>query len=392
MTNEQFNILKESSFEVKKEKIANLGIYELRGVARALGVSSPTTKKRDFLVDAILEKLGNNQGSEQAQATTKGRPFKKLESVDSILSLLSDNDLKEPIVEGVCTYEDIISFAQEIPVFEYHSNDNLKMSGILRITKKSAYFIEMENGCVVFVPAEFLTKYDLQNGDFIKAKTYQINKNNQYSVKEIEFINNKNAEDYFVENPPMRVKVLPKRCLNINGKKFILGGRNLFITEDPLFLENEITNVMNEISFSGEKTVFIGLNLCQEDKLLLDDYKGFLKFYTEYGKSETAKEFDKIIDAINYCERLTRANESVILIINDVMSVLNSLDKYFSENGGIEIAGHYQQSTVVIQKLMSLACSYSNGFDCSTLLICNQLDLDNEFLKSEIIKLSRKIK
>ena len=44
----------------KFAKVNNLGIYELRGLARALGVSSPTTKKRDYLVSAIIDKLDNN--------------------------------------------------------------------------------------------------------------------------------------------------------------------------------------------------------------------------------------------------------------------------------------------------------------------------------------------
>ena len=39
---------KKIELEVKK-----LGIFELRGLAREVGVSSPTTKKREELIDLI---------------------------------------------------------------------------------------------------------------------------------------------------------------------------------------------------------------------------------------------------------------------------------------------------------------------------------------------------
>ena len=115
---EQFEDFKNASFEEKKEIISGLGIYELRGVARALGVPSPTTKKRDYLIDSIMSLL-KNDNVEVVQNVTKGRPFKKLESVDTILNLLGDNNIKEIELPKEYSYENIILFAQEVPVFEY---------------------------------------------------------------------------------------------------------------------------------------------------------------------------------------------------------------------------------------------------------------------------------
>ena len=36
-------------------QLKNLGIYDLRTIAREIGVKSPTTKRHDELVDSILK-------------------------------------------------------------------------------------------------------------------------------------------------------------------------------------------------------------------------------------------------------------------------------------------------------------------------------------------------
>ena len=56
-----------------KDYLDGLGVYELRAIARKVGVKSPTTKKHHELVDGIL-KIQN--GEEKAFVTSKGRPPK----------------------------------------------------------------------------------------------------------------------------------------------------------------------------------------------------------------------------------------------------------------------------------------------------------------------------
>ena len=50
ITNEELNM---SNDNLKDVLVRKLGIYELRGLARELGISSPTTKRRSELVDQI---------------------------------------------------------------------------------------------------------------------------------------------------------------------------------------------------------------------------------------------------------------------------------------------------------------------------------------------------
>ena len=63
--------------------INSLGVFELRGVARQLGIPSPTTKKREELISLIQGAI--NSGATVKDSTPKrGRPFKKLNILDSI--------------------------------------------------------------------------------------------------------------------------------------------------------------------------------------------------------------------------------------------------------------------------------------------------------------------
>ncbi|MBQ7352034.1 MAG: Rho termination factor N-terminal domain-containing protein [Clostridia bacterium] len=69
------------------EYIENLRIHELRDFARKLGVSSPTTMKKDELIDKVVEIVGN----EDEFFDRKRSLVKKSKEVDFFELLLSDN-------------------------------------------------------------------------------------------------------------------------------------------------------------------------------------------------------------------------------------------------------------------------------------------------------------
>ena len=69
-----------------KEALQNLGIYELRNVARQVGVYSPTKYKKEILIDKILAII---QGEEQpyVKKTNQGRPAKQIAGIDEIMNI-----------------------------------------------------------------------------------------------------------------------------------------------------------------------------------------------------------------------------------------------------------------------------------------------------------------
>ena len=106
---EEFN---NADMQKKIEIVRSLGIYELRGLARVLGIKSPTTKVREQLIENILVTLVKGKPTEP-QMSRKGRPYKKLAHLDNIVSMIAN----QPTTE--VSFETVSEFNQEMPVFSY---------------------------------------------------------------------------------------------------------------------------------------------------------------------------------------------------------------------------------------------------------------------------------
>lgn len=386
--NDTLNINADEKFS----KVNNLGIYELRGLARALGVSSPTTKKRDYLVSAIIERLDSNN-IELVQKAGKGRPFKKIEGIENILNIIGEKDYKPLNIPKEYSYDDIVVFAQEIPVFENFSTEEFLKIGVIRAVKNSSYFIDIESESVVFIPEALTEKYEIRNGDHIEAYAKQINGRKQFQVTKILSINKVNSEKYKAYESIDAVKVLPVNNFDLQGKEMLEGGRNVLITDEPVFLDSKIVKILTSSFEKFDRVIVLGLNLCTEDRILFNsmDQKVF-QFSTDYAGDNISRNFDCIVDAINLCERFIENGEKVMFIVYDTMNVLNALDLYFANSDTPKKMDHCVQSTVIIEKLISLSASYSNGKSCTELLICNDLDITDMFLRNCVIKVCKRVR
>ena len=89
------------------EKISNMRIHELRDFARSVGVNSPTTMKKEQLIEEITEKLSglNEEDVEQANK------IKENQDIDFFSVLVSDNydflkDLLKSSQNNECTQKE----------------------------------------------------------------------------------------------------------------------------------------------------------------------------------------------------------------------------------------------------------------------------------------------
>ena len=372
-------------------KVSNLGIYELRGLARALGVPSPTTKKRDYLVSAIIDKLDSNN-IELVQKAGKGRPFKKMEGIDNILNLIGEQAVKPQDKIKEFTYDDLVVLAQEIPVFEKFSLEEYDVKGVIRAVKNSSYFIDIEKEGTVFIPENITGQYNLKNGDFIEGYAKNINGKKQYQMTKIIAVNKIEIDEYFPKEENLSEKKFPDKIINIQDKELLVGGRNALIINEPIFLNTQNIKFLTSNFEEFDDVIFLGLNLCSEDKILLNSLnKRVFQFTSEYGRDNLSKNFDCIIDAINLCDRLVLNGEKCLFIVYDVMNILTSLDIYFSNSDAPMKMGHLTQSCIILEKLISLAGCYSDGKSCSEILFCNDLDMTDLFIRNCVIKVSKRI-
>ena len=383
------DILNETpTFDAKKEIILSLGVYELRGLARVLGVKSPTTKKREELISLILNIIENNEELNLPIAAKRGRPYKTLASVQNILDVISTGSENEEVfAQSFSTYEDLLNFDQEMPSITMQSSDIFPCTGVLRKGKTFAYFVDSSKQRVVYIARDQVVKYQLETGDFVDCAVFEINNGTKCFVKKINKINGVNAEEYNPSNFRDFNQVLPQP-VDVGSKIVSNGGRNVLILKNPLFMNAYLENLVSY--FRESKVVFLGINICYEDKVFVTKNRDIFSFTSDYS-SRITDGYDRIIDAINFVERMNELNENVFFLVHDFASVLTSLDVYFQNDECQTLYGHKEKSIIIAKKLISLAKAKSNNKNVTNMIICYDSDTNNEFIKNELIKISNVI-
>lgn len=371
---EEFN---NADMQKKIEIVRSLGIYELRGLARVLGIKSPTTKVREQLIENILVTLVKGKPTDP-QMSRKGRPYKKLAHLDNIVSLIAN----QPTTE--VSFETVSEFNQEMPVFSYKGEEVADVSGVLRLGQLSSYFIDLKNGHHVFVSQDLVKTKHLETGDFIQGTAFKINDNNQYFVKEMFYVNDEAFKDYVYLEEQKIDQVLPSEFMHWDKFKILKGGRNIFVSDEPLYIDNSLKNILSCLESENAVKIFLGLDLCFEDETFVSSKK-IIKFSTQY-ISSADDGFNRVLDIINMITRLANQGKNIILFIYDVGLVLSVIDQKFSSTEKNSL-----QSRILLKKLISLAEAKRDGSSTTLLATIRKDDAENQVLKNDLIRISVKI-
>lgn len=372
---------KRIELEVKK-----LGIFELRGLAREVGVPSPTTKKREDLIANILERINKGQ-IDEVIVTKKGRPFKKLSVVDNILTNMTMQD-KMFDQTKLTSYEDILSFAQVMPVIRNVGNQVDKFNGIIRknTTSDMFMFYDFETAQAIFLPNELQFVSVIQNGDEVECKAKKIN-NNQYFAIEITSINGVKPEEYKAIHIDLGEQVISTNCLNFSDKKIFVGRRNLSIVKENFYENENFDKLASQAIKEGYEVVYLSLNSSIEDQIKLRSCSGKV-LSTKFDDSFT-QSLNKAFDCISLCENLVSHGKKVLLIIPDIINVVRALDYCFIDQA--KMYGHSMQSIIVAQKILSLGRAYQLGANITIMLCCDENDANDEFVSNQLIKICKMI-
>ena len=373
-----FEVFKSSDMQKKKEIVRSLGIYELRGLARVLGIKSPTTKVREVLIENILLTLVNGKPFDP-QVSRKGRPYKKLAHIDSIVSMIANN----PEAKDV-SFDALASFNQEVPVFTFRDSQIITVCGVLRSGKLSTYFIDLKRNFHVFIPEELVEQKGLVTGDYVEAEAYKINDSNQYFSEKLTKINSVSFEEYKEKPQHRSAQVLPSEFFHAGDMKVLKGGRNVTINSEPLFLDTRLKELLSNLSRDEADNIFLGLDLCFEDEIFVSS-KNFISFSSQYLSSSSAG-FDRIIDAINLVSRLSEQGRNVNLFIYDAGLLLSVMDQKFLSEGRTP-----QESATVLKKIVSLAEAREEGTTTTLIASIKQSDIENGVLKNDLIRISVRI-
>lgn len=322
-------------------------IFELRNLARDIGVNSPTIYKKEELISKIL-KIASGEEKPQMPKSRQGRPPKKMHVYAEdkknayFLKGLNKNDCNNFLNLAMpkkdfddekfnnswllaCPNTYKYDYASDDASFCYEQGQ-----GYLLMMEDGSGFIFQKGRCANADTAIYISKKDiaenkLRSGDFITCVCKKILSNETRYLTEIKSINsidfvdyNLNARKVFEE---LEIKHGSEEFLfNKNVEKTILsnvkvGFRNILKCK---YL-SEYTNILQKLSIenSGCNVVALCLEVLPEQEGLLKLGANFEVFYTLYG--DTEKQNSITVDlAVERIKRLAEQNKDVVFVVNDL--------------------------------------------------------------------------
>ena len=341
--------------ETTKKTIEMMGIYELRTLARNVGVPSPTTLKRQQLLEAIYDILdGVKEGTPLKKV---GRPPKKIKLDTSVMDVFVPQDFIDYAneeQEKLYSSESLV-FQQELDLTRFNNRIRVERKGYLRSTKSGAYFFKDSN-TLVFVSPNLAAEMNIVEGDFIEGGAWQVQGKPYEIFYAPEKVNGEKVEEVkrnLVNFINIQIPTSPEE----SQRKFYK------IHDIPTYI-SEVLPLLKNYESKGYKINILAVGLIPENVLRIRSafdgvkHKAFVSYF-EDGPKES---FETALDAINNSIALARSGEKVVLFVFDVATLLSELKIYFNE----KTEGSINSNTILImRKLFSINRSLVGGGACT---------------------------
>lgn len=393
--------MRNSSEKVISPEILNtLGIYELRELARSIGVSSPTTKKREQLCTEILD-ISSGAVKVEAKQNKKGRPPKTITKITTMAKDYIPPEilkLQKPIERE--SYSNILMLAQNPSIYgQINSNVNKQIFGYLDSINGHFYLNNLKNNelfkfITFYVPDEIISKYNLREGDKVLAYG-KISDNYDCGIlEEVLKIN-----DVDVSNWNSKRKVYDISAFDIPSVDTVVFGKNIkkgertisYFQNDEdaiLAIVKEIENLSRNNNLD-EKLVFVGIELAPEVIYYGRLNKNLEMFATTY-YNNLDESYNAIINAINFCNSTLKDGKSVRMFIFDIMGLVTRLDQYFASQMA-SYMGHNISGVQLVKKLVGMGKAISKDLTITTHSVAFESQRNDEFIVNEINKIAKTI-
>lgn len=385
-----------------KENLNQLGIFELREVARNIGVHLPTTYKKDELIEKIIQ-VANGFVDPFVPKTKKGRPPKSLISKKSTESLVESqvNSKKQySWIKGSYVEAGSKDFFSELRVgmrdVAFHAkNPNSKQEefGILFVEpdKTGALHIggfeNISESDIAYVPEDLIEIFQLKTGDKLKVLTF-LNLDEQKVVEDIVEINDVDVKSFKRENcfGTNRQVLSSSDLLDFSGdsKLSLLNivspigkGQRVFVHSNNSLANSRFFQTITKQSEKlNLKTIIIALDKRPEDKKLFTIESAtvlFSNFDTTPFRQMYLTEL-----GIERAKRLCESGEDVLLVVDGLLSVLRTYDCCLEHQKDFQPFG--VDAVVAIKKLLAIGGNFE-GAGTITLLAGIEEGFDPDFDK-----------
>ena len=330
-----------------KEALQNLGIYELRNVARQVGVYSPTKYKKEILVDKILAIM---QGDEQpyVKKTNQGRPAKQIAGIDEIMNIFVPKIEKKSVYQQQVERYKLFgpSFMQEM---NFAPDDFSKCSGFVKLLPenyavifKHGYFENNQNS--YYLTPQVLNDTNVKMGDVVEGLYYNVDPSKPNIVKRLTAINGMHGED--VKMPKERIDfenldaIYPNSKIELTNPNYVdfqiinkicpfgQGSRVMINYYENYYTEDLVVDLVRDLSLRYNVTMF-SVDDRPEDLSLLKSECVELKMLNKNRELTDDQYFEFFDVCLNSLVRQVESGRNQIVIIKDLQKLEKFFERYF---------------------------------------------------------------
>ncbi len=357
--------------KISKETLSNLGIYELRELARQVGVKSPTTKLRSELCDTIL-KIKSGEIQPNVANLRKGRPPK---SLGKSLTVQNENDAYNISAFKVNKLDTL----NQTILPNFFSNQVSVEGCLIEINNKLYFYnnhLSLDNLTLIEMPPEYVAIYELRQGDKIVAICDNSNVDN-YVVKKVLTINNIKIENLPEERKKLDIDkaILTDKKINIFGRDVIIGSVNKFNFKTESEFVDNIVNASSEYL-----NIIVGGELMPKDLFIIQGSTNLNCFVARYGE-DLRLIYNNVVNTLNFSESMLKDGKKVVIYILNPLSLVKNLDMYFCFKEKTSIS-RSPNSIQLLKRILGSARAISD----ETYLNVEYVEIGEESTESEMLK------
>lgn len=356
---------------MERKELINLSIFELRDLARKVGVFSPTILKKNDLIQAICD-IQDGKKKPHIAKTKQGRPPKEIGGYDKLVGIFLPKDILEIKTQEEYLFEqkdkeEELRFCDNPSVPDGTRGDHVS-SGYLEILMTTSGLLRKkitkgENMTdTTFVHAKTIQQYGLRGGDHVLCLSSKVADDRPLVLTHITNINGVPIENYSLDrlnyddlkfNPnASTIKFDTEYLSGLTKKLKLYYGDTVFCYPDSVDDFNLFVSQLNkEACF--DSFVYISPATTNKDYEIIKSIKADL-FCADFCDYNSVQKRASLL-GLNRAKRLAEQGKNVCLIINDLNGLVN-LDKGF----GSEMP--------VAKSIISQAKNLDNG---SITIFCN---------------------
>lgn len=232
-----------------KEELYALSIYEVRKIGQLEGVKSPTSMKKDELIDEIIA-ISSGVKDRYVPTSKKGRPSKAFKEFDFLRNF---EDKKEEQKKSFfdSTFEVCAPSLDDEAIYKMATEKDGEVEGYVDILSGGFGIVkESLNGddSFVFLTASLIKKASLKKGDKIKVSVLKLGNGKRFADEIISKAKNADRPDF------MNLEAIyPSKKINFENSGILnklspigCGQRVEIVCDDENLQENVIFNLFNK--------------------------------------------------------------------------------------------------------------------------------------------------